>query len=206
MNLRRAIGSRIFDGRTLSRRILDRELARVLAGASADTVLDVGGATGTRYRALVQARRYWTLDVQPQHRPSVRGDAHALPFRDGSADLVVCLQVLEHCIRPAVVLDEIFRVLRPGGRLVLSTVLVYELHGSPHDYYRFTASALEDLARAFARVRIHPMGNRFVGAYDLTCARAPLLNALCGPLAYRFGTQPSADCPCGFIIDATRSS
>jgi SAM-dependent methyltransferase len=206
MSWRARIASWLLDGATLSRKILNRELRHVLRGAAANVVLDVGGATGRRYRGLVTHRRYWTIDVQSMHGPSVVGDAHALPIADGSIDLVLCLHVLEHCAHPERVLQEAFRVLAPGGRLVLSTVLLYELHGSPHDYYRFTESALRDLAREFSQVQVTTLGNRFVAAYDLTAARSTLLNSVFGRLAFRLGTRPSARCPCGFIIDAVKAA
>jgi SAM-dependent methyltransferase len=196
--------SRLLDGRTLSRRILNRELTELLDGASAERVLDVGGASGIRYRGLVRAETYWTVDVQSINRPSIVGDAHDLPVASDGVDLVLCIQVLEHCIHPSRVIDELFRVLRPGGRLVLSTVLVYELHGSPHDYYRFSDSALLDMTRRFAQVRIITLGNRFVAAYDLTMAKSVVLNSLAGRAAYRLATAPSSGCPCGYIVDAIK--
>jgi SAM-dependent methyltransferase len=103
------------------------------------------------------------------------------------------------------VVEEAHRVLRPGGTLILSTVLLYELHGSPHDYYRFTASALEDLARPFERARLIVMGNRFVAAYDLLAARSVLLNSLLGRIAFRLGTKPSPACPTGFLLVAHKA-
>ena len=205
MTWRTRLAATVLDGATLSRKILDRELSDVLAGRRVRSVLDVGGASGTRYRRLVQSEQYWTVDVQGKNRPSVMGDAHRLPIADGSVDLVLCLQVLEHCLRPELVLRELERVLEPGGRLVLSTVLLYELHGSPHDYYRFTESALRDLARGFADVQVRTLGNRFVAAYDLTAARSVILNSLFGRPAFRFATQPSERCPCGFIVEAVKA-
>jgi len=44
-----------------------------------------------------------------------------LPFEDGAFDLVLCTQVIEHVPRPDVAVFELARVLRPGGRLVIST-------------------------------------------------------------------------------------
>lgn len=192
------------DGSTLSRKILDRELRPVLASLDAHTVLDVGGAGGKRYRRYVRHVRYWTVDIDPRNRPSVRADAHRLPVLTGTVDLVLSIQVLEHCRDPRRVVDESCRVLKPGGHLILSTVLLYELHAAPDDYYRFTASALEDLAQPFASHQLIPLGNRFVAAYDLTIARSVLLNSVFGRPAFGFGTRASAQCPTGFILIAKK--
>jgi SAM-dependent methyltransferase len=203
--LKSLVGRRL-DGTTLSRKILDRELRPVLNALKAGIVLDVGGASGLRYRRLVNPRRYWTVDIQSTNRPSIQADAHRLPLKTGSIDAVVSVQVLEHCRDPRLVVEEAHRVLKPGGCLVLSTVLLYELHASPNDYYRFTASALEDLARPFETRRIIPMGNRFVASYDLLAARSVLLNTLLGRLAFRLGSRSSETCPTGFILVAGKAT
>jgi ubiquinone/menaquinone biosynthesis C-methylase UbiE len=49
----------------------------------------------------------------------VLGDAAALPFPYGDFDLVGCLRVLHHVARPELVVSEIARVTRPGGRILL---------------------------------------------------------------------------------------
>jgi SAM-dependent methyltransferase len=51
----------------------------------------------------------------------VAGSAYALPVRDGSIDLVLCMDVLEHLCEPEKCLTEVRRVLRPGGFFYLST-------------------------------------------------------------------------------------
>lgn len=51
----------------------------------------------------------------------VRANVESLPFEDGSFDLVLCTQVLEHVVDPQAVLRELARVLEPGGTLLLST-------------------------------------------------------------------------------------
>jgi SAM-dependent methyltransferase len=50
----------------------------------------------------------------------VEGDGGRLPFADASFDLVACTEVLEHCADANLALRELARVLRPGGRLVVS--------------------------------------------------------------------------------------
>jgi SAM-dependent methyltransferase len=50
----------------------------------------------------------------------VRANVESLPFEDASFDLVLCTQVLEHLLSPADGVRELGRVLRPGGRLLLS--------------------------------------------------------------------------------------
>lgn len=78
--------------------------------------------------------QYWTekikakgyevvpVDLEPQHPSVLRVDANdPLPFPDESFDLVWCTEVIEHVVNPAFTLGEINRVLKPGGKLLLST-------------------------------------------------------------------------------------
>lgn len=63
------------------------------------------------------------------------------PAPDGTFDGVLSTQVLEHVEDAGAYLDEAFRLLRPGGRLVLSTHGVWEDHGG-RDLWRWTADGL----------------------------------------------------------------
>jgi len=54
------------------------------------------------------------------------GDMHALPFADASFDLVVLMHALTYSTRPAQAVAEAARVLRPGGRLLLSSLARHE--------------------------------------------------------------------------------
>jgi SAM-dependent methyltransferase len=70
-----------------------------------------------------------------------------LPFADASFDTVLCNQVGEHVPDPRAFFAELCRVLRAGGRLILTVPFSYRVHSEPNDYHRFTRYALERYAR-----------------------------------------------------------
>jgi SAM-dependent methyltransferase len=117
-------------------------------------VLDIGSADQWIARHLASDATYVGLDYPPTGRtlygarPQVFGDAGQLPFRDGSFDVVVCLEVLEHVREPDQALRELARVLRPGGRAFVSMPFLYPVHDAPHDYQRWTESGWRRSANA----------------------------------------------------------
>ena len=85
-----------------------------------------------------------------------------LAFLDDSFDFVVSDQVLEHCAGPLTdVASEVIRVLRPGGWFVHTSCFMNPVHGSPHDFWRFTPYGLEEIFRTWcAEVTGEGWGNR----------------------------------------------
>jgi O-antigen biosynthesis protein len=86
----------------------------------------------------------------------LQGDVRRLPFDDDTFDLVVCFEVIEHVSEPGEVLDELRRVLAPGGVLVISSPNrdTYP-QGNPHHVHEFTPPELEsELSSRFAQVRM----------------------------------------------------
>jgi SAM-dependent methyltransferase len=85
-------------------------------------VLDVGSADGPSVRWLRGSGHVTSLDIDPRGLGAggVRGSALALPFADGCFDVVAAFDVLEHCEPEATALQELTRVIAPGGRLLLS--------------------------------------------------------------------------------------
>ena len=72
-------------------------------------------------------------------------DGARLPFEDESFDTVLSIQVLEHTAQPQVLLDEMARVLRRDGILILNAPFCFRLHEEPHDYFRYTPHGLKDM-------------------------------------------------------------
>jgi SAM-dependent methyltransferase len=139
-------------GRALSAKLTRVTLDRFIrAHASTGLTLDLGAQNGP-YAALFPRRV--ALDLHPAAGIHVRGDAHALPFRDAAFDVVLCTEVLEHLPEPQRAIHDIFRVLKPGGQLLLTTRFLFPIHDAPHDYFRFTKYGLAHLLRPFDDVRI----------------------------------------------------
>jgi SAM-dependent methyltransferase len=118
-------------------------------------VLDVGSADGPSVRWLRGAGKVTSLDIDPRGLGpgGVCGSALALPFADGCFDVVAAFDVVEHCEPEGTALDELARVLAPGGRLLMS-VPAYQWAWTHFDdvnghHRRYTR------ARAVAAVRAH---------------------------------------------------
>jgi len=78
-------------------------------------------------------------------RPDVVYGAGPLPFKDGSFDTVLSVQVLEHTPRPGALMAEMSRVLAPDGVLILTAPFQFRLHEQPHDYFRYSPHGLRQL-------------------------------------------------------------
>jgi SAM-dependent methyltransferase len=79
-----------------------------------------------------------------------------LPLRDATADAVVSFQVMEHLSEPGNFIVECNRILKPGGRIVITVPFMWYVHEAPHDYFRFTRYGLEHLLekRGFEDIEI----------------------------------------------------
>jgi SAM-dependent methyltransferase len=126
-------------------------------------VLDVGGRIQP-YRTLIgsKARNYIGLDLQFEGTVDVVASAEQIPIRTESLDLVLCNDALQYVFDPPAAMREMYRVLKPGGQLILSTRGQYPEH---HDeLWRFLPGGLRHLARTFARVEVESEGRSGSGA------------------------------------------
>lgn len=90
-------------------------------------------------------------------------DLTALPFREASFDACINIVTLEHVREPGCALREIERTLKPGGRLLLIVPHEWEVHQSPHDYFRYTRHGVAYLLTkaGFSEFDIQPVGGYF---------------------------------------------
>lgn len=125
--------------RKITRRSLDTFLSR---HKTDEEVLDVGSG-GSSYDRYFPNRL--TVDLDSSRQPDIVADAHALPFKNDEFGVILCTEVLEHVKNPFQVEKELWRVLKPGGKLILSTRFIFPIHDAPHDYWRFTKYGLRNL-------------------------------------------------------------
>jgi len=83
-------------------------------------------------------------------------DAHAMPFEDNTFDYVYSLAVFEHLHTPWDAAKEIFRVLKPGGKVYVLSAFNQHMHGYPHHYFNMTDSGLKRIFEDFVDVECNP--------------------------------------------------
>lgn len=132
-----------------ARRGLRKELGEFLPKLEG-AVLDVGCGRKPYRHLATAATRYVGVDVDTtatrEHGDvDVFYDGRTLPVADGSFEGVLCSQVLEHVFTPEEFLREIARVLRPGGRLVLTVPFAWDEHEQPYDFARYSSFGLRAL-------------------------------------------------------------
>jgi ubiquinone/menaquinone biosynthesis C-methylase UbiE len=130
--IQRGATFRLFGSRLFSRAIEFRIIARWL-GPQRGLVLDLAAGTGEfAVQFALLGFRVVALDLDlpalrrgkdedAQDIKWIGGDATRLPFVDGAFDVVVCNSALEHIAEEERAVDEMQRVLKPGGRLILTT-------------------------------------------------------------------------------------
>jgi SAM-dependent methyltransferase len=146
------------------------DAVRGFAGGLTDgsRVLDAGAGEG-QYAHYFKRQRYVGVDLGvgdaawDYGRLQALADLTALPFHDQSFDACIGIVTLEHVREPASALGEIARSLKPGARILLVVPHEWEVHQSPHDYWRFTRHGIQYLLEGagFQEIRIEPVGGLF---------------------------------------------
>lgn len=164
--------------------------------------LDVG--CGERpYEFLFYVKEYIGIDVEESgHSPAAKFydllyDGRNIPFTRDYFDGVICTQVLEHVLHDEALLEEMARVLKPKGYLLLTAPFFWEEHEQPYDFTRFTRFGLEELiTRSGFEIMEHHQTAGYLGAlaqmvssylYGLAARRNNLWNMivtalLCAPV------------------------
>ena len=123
-----------------------KENAHLLSGK----ILDFGCGSKP-YRSLFRFSEYIGVDIEnPGHSHAnedidVFFDGKTLPFADSAFDSCFSSEVVEHIFDIDKTLGEIKRVLKPNGRILITTPFVWDEHEVPHDYCRYTSFGLKNI-------------------------------------------------------------
>ena len=113
-------------------------------------ILQIGSGPGVAF-----ARRdAINLDIAPLDQVDIVANAEKLPIKDDCVDLIVNIAMLEHVPHPALVVSEMYRVLKNQGCILAFVPFMQPLHAAPSDYQRWTREGLKVLFSKFNNVEI----------------------------------------------------
>lgn len=132
-------------------------------------ILDVGGGQRftkwlSEYKELLKNCDYKTMDLDASTGADVIGDIHSIPLKDNTIDAVICSSVLEHVDNPILASSEIYRILKPGGKLFVFVPSIYPYHaraGHYKDYWRFFDDTFQILFKDFSHMECVKRGGYF---------------------------------------------
>jgi SAM-dependent methyltransferase len=136
-------------------------------------VLDIGEGlraregTGNRFdksrvwlQEYIKKVEYLVMDPVPDYKPDIVGDIHDIPLESESVDAIFCIAVLEHVRNPLKAMEEMYRVLKPGGKILIYVPFLYYYHaheGYYGDYWRFTYDTMKMFAEPYTSHEISPV-------------------------------------------------
>src|SRR5260370_11886108 len=157
-------------GGAIDRLYIDRFVKQEIKEAEGG-ILECGG---DRYRSCIKSKNlsgYDVVDID-KHLPSltIHRDIQDLRgIKSSRFDVIVCTQVLQYVENPDKALGELRRVLKPGGRLLVTTPFVEKDCKKLSDRWRFTRKGMLDLLRSFTAFEVSVCGNLFVAACYWMC-------------------------------------
>ena len=156
----------------LARRMVDLQLQTIwhflgpILPELEGNLLDVGcGEMPFRF-ALSDKVKYTGIDVAAADAFGMIGsgsihvfDGRHIPFPDDHFHHILCTEVLEHAEDPETLMMEMYRVLKPGGSLILTVPFSARVHHAPYDFHRFTTYRLAKMLAPFSSFEIAERGN-----------------------------------------------
>ena len=173
-------------------------------------VVEIGSAiVNGSYRELFRDSEYIGVDMQPSPGVDVLlDDPYRLPLDDGSVDLVISGQMLEHCAQFWRVFAEIARVLKPSGKLFIIAPSDGPIHRYPVDCYRFYPDAYAAMAEWSGLRLIHCWMDRLGPWHDLVGVfqRGGELSQVTQPIALPAPPKPTFAVPADHEAERIRGT
>ncbi|MEM7472972.1 MAG: methyltransferase domain-containing protein [Pseudomonadota bacterium] len=148
---------------TGTRKFYYRRLHEIAPSARGLRVLEIGSGKQIKGQEAYSAvhifkdvEEFRQTDINPEFGHEVL-DIKTMDIA-GEYDLILCLNVLEHIYETELVVENLRRALKEGGRLVVAVPFAFPLHDEPHDYFRFTKYALDRMMEKFATSEVEIWG------------------------------------------------
>lgn len=126
-----------------------------------DRILDLGCGQKPYYHSKLKGKIV-CFDKLPTKKAHIIGDADYLPFKSNSFDKAISVNSLYYFKNPFNVVQDIAKILKKNGQLILVVPFIYPIHDAPYDKYRFTEYGLRELLkRDFQILEIKAIGGIF---------------------------------------------
>ena len=130
----------------IARSSFTREVMRGVLDAVHGDVIDFGAGM-SRYKEWIvtKATSYTAMDLFQFPGIDIVGDVLNPPLPDASYDTAVSTHVIEHVREPWVMAEQMHRVLKPGGTIIIMAPFMYPFHADPTDFFRFSEQGIASL-------------------------------------------------------------
>jgi SAM-dependent methyltransferase len=134
--------------------IIRKSLYRVIvkhAASLTGKMMDFGCGSKPYKPLFVNATEYIGVDYQGEghshenEQIDVFYDGKTIPFADNTFDSILTSEVLEHIFNVEDIVKELYRVLKPGGKILISTPFAWTEHEMPNDFGRYTSVGMQAL-------------------------------------------------------------
>jgi len=162
----------------LIRKNLKTSLSRLAANIGPEEYILDYGCGSKPYQFLFQSSNYIGVDVERSGHPAgskkadIYFDSSQVPLPDRTFDVVLASEVFEHIFELDDSLVDIFRLLKPGGKLIATCPFLWPLHEEPYDHARYTPHALNYILKkvGFQNIHIEKIGHDVETLAEITNA------------------------------------
>lgn len=159
------------NGKTVARTLFNLEISNHVKNVGS-VVIDLGGGKNPSYERFwrINPEKFIRVDINEEAKPDVTANLNnQLPFSDNFSNTVFLFNVIYILENPVKTLREVNRILKPGGRLYITSPFIFNEAREPNDYWRFTSEGLEKILKeaSFNEILIKPVGERFSSAVYL---------------------------------------
>ncbi len=112
--------------------------------------LQVPGQSGfADLRPFFEGKEYLGCDLEPGPGVDRILNLHSIDLPSESVGLAIIADTLEHVEYFREAIQEVYRILKPNGILLISSVMNFAIHNFPHDYWRFTPEGFKSMLSIF---------------------------------------------------------